>query len=442
MMRRVASGLFILLAALLVPGVAAALAIPRSAATVFPAPGPRALAAPDRPASPAPIDPTKPTVAIALGEEGANVADTMGPYETFARTGAFNVVMVAPTSEPVPLTGGLDVVPGLTFDELDRALPGPPDVIVVPQLHGSTTAVVEWLRRQHSAGAPLVMGVCIGPEVLADSGLLEGKRATAHWLKLIGLRRSHPEIDWVEGRRFIDTGDVITTGGVLSGVDGALRVIERLVGADAARTVGEELRWSGYTPGGSVDVPASRPAPADLAALLSASYRGDRPTTGVLLTQGVGELELASAFRPYTELSYLSTQRSLTVDGGPVTSSHGLTFVPRSSWAQARSSLDRLVVPGEKAAAEKAAADLTGVRTAYLHGSDEFAFDGALRDIARTHDAGTATWVAKSLQYPLPALPEDAAGWPWALTLRFLLLVAVGATLALGLLRLRRGRRP
>lgn len=437
-LRRVGRVVLVVLAALLVPGVAAALAIPRSAASVYPAPGPRSLPAPDRPAAPT-IDPAKRTVVIVLGEEGGNAADTLPPYEVFARAGQFNVLTVAPSAGPVPLTGGLDLVPDHTFDSLEAALPGPPDVIVVPQIHGSTDAVVDWVRSQHLAGAPIVMSVCVGAEVVADAGLLENRRATSHWLGLIGLRRSHPDVDWVEGRRFVDSGDVVTTAGVLSGIDGTLHVLERLVDADTVRRVRDEVHWGGYEPGGSDVIPTSSPAPPDLAALLSASYRWDRPTTGVLLSDGVGEVELASAFRPYTELSFLSTLQAVTVDGRPIRSSHGLTFVPRSDWATARSTIDRLVVPGEKAAAAKAAADLPGARAAYLHRRGEFAFDGTLRDIATTYDAGTATWVAKSLQYPLPALP-DSGRWPWGLTLRFLVLAAAGAGLALLALRLRRPR--
>lgn len=320
-MLRIGRVLLVVLGVLLVPVLVAVVAIPRSSASVYPEPGPRTLADAELPEA-RPLDPTRPTVAIVIGDEGANVADTLPPFEAFARAGGFNVVLVSPTQRLVPLLGGLDVVPDFTFADLDRALPRPPEVIVVPQIHGSSSAVVEWVRRQHEAGAPLVMSVCVGAEVVADAGLLADRPATSHWLGLIGLRRSHPDIDWVEGQRFVDTGEVVTTAGVLSGVDGALRVIERLMDAGTAQRVRD---------------------------------------------------------------------------------------------------------------------------TAYLHrNGGEFAFDGALRDVASTYDAATATWVAKSLQYPRPILPADARAWPWSLTLRLLLLAAAGGLLALMALRITRRlvRRP
>jgi putative intracellular protease/amidase len=96
----------------------------------------------------------------------------------------------------------------------------------------------------------LLVGVCVGAEVLATAGLLEGRPATSHWLGLIGLRRNYPQVGWTDGVRSVDDGDLITSGGVLSGVDGAPRVAERRV----------------------------------------------------------GEVELASAFRPDSELSYLAAR--------------------------------------------------------------------------------------------------------------------------------------
>ena len=71
---------------------------------------------------------------------------------------------------------------------------------------------------------------------------------------------------------------------------------------------------------------------------------------GVLLTDGVGEIELAAAFRPYTELSYLARPLAVTADGQPIRSWHGLTFAPRADLPTAVAALDRLVVPGVDAA--------------------------------------------------------------------------------------------
>jgi transcriptional regulator GlxA family with amidase domain len=442
---RVAATVF---AGLVVPGAAAAVGIAGATGEIYPARDPSAPPAPLATPAGSAHDPDKPTAVVVLGPKGANAADVLAPYEVLAATGAFNLYTVAAQGQPVPLTGGLDLVPDLTFGQLDERLAGTPEVIVVPQLPGgggpSTAPIVEWLRRQRTQGDPLLVSVCTGAEVLAAAGLLDGRPATSHWLGLIGLRRDYPAVRWQDGVRYVDDGDVITTAGVLSGVDGALRVVERLVGPAAAARAAQAVDWPDYSPGGAAPIRRSRPGPADVVGLLSAGYRWDRPTMGVLLTDGVGEIELASAFRPYTELSYLARPVAVTADGRPVRSRHGLVFAPRAELATAAPGLDRLVVPGVDAARKGAADGLSlpeRLAPVYLHDRPGFAFDAALGDIARTRDVATARWVAKTLQYPTTDPPLAGPAWPWALTLRPILLAAAAVTAALGIQLLGRRRR-
>jgi transcriptional regulator GlxA family with amidase domain len=148
----------------------------------------------------------------------------------------------------------------------DRSLHGTPDVIVVPQLHDagepSAAPIVEWLQHQDSQGDPLLVSVCLGAEVLDSAGLLDGRPATSHWLGLIGLRRSYPAVQWTDVVRYVDDGDVITAAGVLSGVDAALRVVERTVGRGTAEQAAAAVAWPDYSPGGAAPIPRLRPAPA------------------------------------------------------------------------------------------------------------------------------------------------------------------------------------
>src|SRR6266508_3130601 len=431
---------------LVVPGAVAAVGIAGATEEVYTA---RDGSAPPAPVDTAAVpahDPGKPTAVIVLAPEGANVADVLAPYEVFARTGAFNLYTVAPARRPVPLTGDQDIVPDLSFGQLADRLAATPDVIVVPQLHHAGRPIIEWLRGQRTQGDPLLLSVCVGAGVLAEAGLLDGRPATSHWLGLIGLRRNYPAVRWQDEIRYVDDGDVITSAGVLSGVDGALRVVERMLGQDAAARAAQAVHWPDYSPGGAAPIRRSRPAPADVVALLSAAYRWDRPSTGILLTDGVGEIELASAFRPYTELSYLARPVAVTADGRPIRSRHGLTFVPRAELTAAAPGFDRLLVPGADAARRAAADGLSlpeRLTPVYLHQQPGFAFDGALRDIARTRDVATARWVAKTLQYPTTDPRLSGSAWPWTLTLRPIPIAgaaAIAAAVGIQLLRRRRRR--
>jgi putative intracellular protease/amidase len=445
--RWVAAVVFVGLLAPVAVGVAG---VARAREEVYTPRGPGAPPAPVEEVAAPTHDPGKPTAVILLGPEGANAADVLAPYEVLATTGAFNLYTVAPQRQPVPLTGNLDLIPDLSLAQLDQRLPGGPEVIVVPQLTEvasgvppSLGPVIAWLQRQRAQGDPLLVSVCVGAQVLAEAGLLDGRPATAHWLGLIGLRRNYPQLDWRDGVSYIDDGDLISTAGVLYGIDGALRVIERLVGQAAAAQAAQAVAWPAYHPGRSAPIERFRLAPPDVVGLLSAAYRWDRPTMGVLLTDGVRETELASAFRPYTELSYLARPVAVTADGQPIRSRHGLTFAPRATLASAAPGLDRLLVPGAEAARTAAADGLglpEGLAPIYLHRQSGFAFDAALGDIARTRDVATARWVAKTLQYPTdPQLAGPA--WPWTLTLRPILLAAAAIAAVLGIRYLGRRRR-
>lgn len=84
----------------------------------------------------------------------------------------------------------------------------------------------------------------------------------------------------------------MATAGILSGIDGALRVIERLAGEDTARSAAAAVGWRHYSPGRPAAIPVNTTGPLGMVALLNAGYRS-RPTIGVRLGDGVGELATA-----------------------------------------------------------------------------------------------------------------------------------------------------
>ena len=428
--RSVGRALAIIGVGILAPVLVGAVLVPRAAGEVYQPPAP--ASAVEHPPAPPRHDPAKPTAVVAFGRDGTNVADTLPPYEALVASDAFNVYTVAPERIPMPLIGGVDLLPDLSFAQLDALLPDGPDVIVVPQLKEPGAAeVVDWLRQQADAGDPLFVSVCVGAGHLAEAGLLDGRPATSHWLGMIGLRRDHPQVQWQDDVRYVDDGDVITTAGVLSGVDGALRVIERTAGSETATRAAEAVAWPAYSPGVPARITPVRLAPSDAIGLLSAAFRWDRPDLGVLLTDGIGETEFAAAFRPYTELSYVARTVPVTLDGRPIRTRHGLVLIPRSDLASAAGGLDRLIVPGAEAAE---AGDLQlpdGLRTVFLHTRPEYAFDGALRDIEQTEGTAAAAWVAKTLQHPTYATSGSDSGW-WRLAWRPLAVSGLAIALLLG----------
>ena len=224
--------------------------------------------------------------------------------------------------------------------------------------------MTNWLRRTAARGS-LLLSVCNGAELLASAGLLDGRRATAHWAALDDYATAYPATTWLRGARFIEDGaDRVTTAGILSGIDGTLRVVERTLGQPAAARAAAAIGWSHWAPGPARSRPPTTRA-ADLVALLNAGFAWGAPTYGVALTPGVGELELSSVFETYGGQTLATRTVALTADGGPVVSRHGLVFVPRGAVGSV--AVDRLLVPGDRRGRPAWVAMPGGVAPEYPH---------------------------------------------------------------------------
>lgn len=404
---------------LVLGGVAlpAALGAPATAGTLAALNAPRADNAT---VSPAPVeyDPAKPTAVVVVGDKGAVASDTLAPYEILATTGKFNVYAVASTADPLPLTGGLDLVPDLTFAELEDVLGGPADLVVVPAMpdvgRPTTKPVTDWLTTQASGGA-LILSVCNGAAVVASTGILDGHKATAHWLRIDDWENSYPDVDWVRETRYVDDGDMISTAGILSGIDGTLHVVERLIGTDAAADAAQDIEWPYYESPTRAQMEQARLEPSDAVVALNAGFGGSRAIIGIQLSDGVGEIELASVFDTYAQSLAVDT---IAVGEHAVRSRHGLTFVPRTDTG---AGLDRLIVPGTMEHDV-----LPGPETVHPHRQPGFAYDPVLQDLARTTDLATAQWTAKALEYPTTGLNLHGSPWPWGQTLRLIALAITG----------------
>ncbi|EME62617.1 DJ-1/PfpI family protein [Amycolatopsis decaplanina] len=397
--------------------------------------------------SPRPVprahDPAKPTAVVVVGNEGAVVSDALAPFEVLAASGAFNVYTVAPEARPVTLTGGLDLIPDLSFADLDRLLSSAaPDVVVVPALpdlgEPTTRPVTDWLNRQASRGS-LLMSVCNGSGVLASAGLLDGRKATAHWIRIGGFEDEFPAVDWIRGTRYVDDGNILTTAGILSGIDGALRITERFAGIGTAREAAEAIGWTHYSPGSSPPMAQNTFEAADTVVGFNTAFRWDKPMLGVLLTTGIRELELAAVFDTYGQSLAVETT-AVGLDGTPIQSRYGLTFAPRGT--PMTNDLDRLIVPGAGAAASHAADRYSGFSPVYLHAGPGFPFDAVLEDLARTTDTATTRWTARTLEYRTGHLTLDGEVWPWTVTLRPFGLAILGLLAAFGIRAGYRRRRP
>jgi putative intracellular protease/amidase len=401
-------------------GLASTLASAKPAPTAIPARHTKAF------------DPLKPTVVIVLGTGETESTDFLIPYATFSATGAYNVYGVAPERTLATLTGGLDVVPDFSYVELDDVLGKSPDIVVIPALMNGTSPqnepVLAWIKQQSDRGS-FILSICAGAEAFAATGLLDGRTATTHWGDIDWIEAAYPAVNWVRGVRYVDGGTYMTSAGITSGLDAVLHLIAQRDGEHVAQAVAQKLHYPSYA---YVNNPRVEQYTAgfDLIAVaaLNIVVHPDRSTAGVLLYDGVGELELASTFDTYaaswtTRLLSVATTRRL------ITTQHGLQLAPRWAFDDVPD-VERLIVPGTNA--PERSVDWPSP-VVYLHADqpEQFAFDAPLHDLARQESIPSAVLAAKRLEYRPGAEQTEGSSWPLWLTIRPLLLGLAGLAVVL-----------
>jgi transcriptional regulator GlxA family with amidase domain len=188
----------------------------------------------------------------------AQLLDVAGPWEVFAlanrlggaRARRYAVSVVAPSGGAVMTSGGLAVV---AHRSLAQAT-GPVDTLVVAGGQGTRpqardARLVRWIGRT-ARRARRVASVCTGAFLLAEAGLLDGRRATTHWSMCDTLERHFPDVRVERDPIFVRDGHVFTSAGITAGIDLALELVEADHGRDLALSVARVLVMFLRRPGG------------------------------------------------------------------------------------------------------------------------------------------------------------------------------------------------
>ncbi len=380
-------------------------------------------------------------VAVVLGASGTVVSDALAPYEVFASSPRFSVYTVASTASAQPTQGGPAIVPTYTFADTASGRAPRPDVVVVPAVatpdRPQEAPLRAWVTEQAGRGAH-ILSVCNGAAVLAAAGLLEERTATAHWSRLGAYRKQYPGAHWVAGKRFVQDGSVTSTAGVTSGIPGALRVMADLAGPAEATRVGQLVGYPHWSLTQSPSIPMQSMTTSDLPVGLNALLPWGRPTLGIALADGIGEIDVAGSFEVFG-VSYAA--RPIPVSRtGTVTTKHGMVL--HTSTVADDPAPTRLAVPGPGGTADldptlRAWATRHHVPVDAVHGPGKSpGFDGALEYLAAHEGSATAVSAAKMIDYPTTELRlEGGAGSRIAMLLGLAVALVGAAAGAPALLR-------
>jgi len=205
--------------------------------------------------------PASKTIKVAFViDDGATMIDFAGPWEVFQDVmmkpdgkpihskeeqaqqdtiGPFELYTVAISRTPIRTSGGMHVVPDYTFQDAPQ-----PNIVVIPAQRGEQDEKIAWIKKV-SEKTDITFSVCTGAAKLAKTGLLDGLEATSHHFFVPGFKQQYPTVKWRLDSRFIENDRVSTAGGLTSGIDLALHVVERYYGREIAQATADYMEYTG-----------------------------------------------------------------------------------------------------------------------------------------------------------------------------------------------------
>jgi putative intracellular protease/amidase len=318
----------------------------------------------------------RPIIAVVGANAGTETTDFLVPFSVLARSGVAEVTAVSTEPGAMTLMPALRVEARETIAQFDARVSDGADYVVVPALHDpETPAVVDWVKRQHAAGATIV-GICSGVKVLAQAGLLGDRKATGHWYDLDDLVDENPSMRWIPHRRYVADRGVVTTTGISASLPVSLALVEAIAGATRARELADELGVSTWDASHDSDA-FGRGADYIWTVGWNTMAFWGHETIAVPVHGGIDEIALAFTADAWSR-TYRSEAFSTAADA-TVTTAHGLVLWVDDPSGGAGGDLRLEPVRDSQPAR---------------------ALDDALQAIEARYGQSTGAWVARQLEYP------------------------------------------
>ncbi len=188
-------------------------------------------------------------VGILLFDE-VEVLDFAGPFEVFSipfkkdyEDKIFDVVTVSETGKLIRAKNGLLVQPHYSFENMPDV-----DVLIIPGGDGAdkieinNPKIIAWIKEK-SKEVKIIASVCTGAFLLAEAGLLEGRKATTHWGRFDKFAQDYPSCNLVRDVKFVDEEDIITSGGISAGINMSFHLVTKLAGLDVAKRTAKLMEY-------------------------------------------------------------------------------------------------------------------------------------------------------------------------------------------------------
>lgn len=322
---------------------------------------------------------TRPVVAVIGDNYMTELTDFVIPYGVLTRSQTADVFALGTEIGTMNLFPAMKIEVKESLSTFDRKFPEGADYVIVPAVHHSENPILlKWLNLQSSKGAT-VIGVCDGVWVVANAGLLNGKKATGFWYSLNDLEKKFPKTTWIRNRRYVADGKIVTTTAVTASIPVSLALVEAIADKEAAMKVAKDLGVNDWDP--NHDSNRFRLTMNSVYTIVSNTISfWSHEEIGIPVFSGMDEIKLALVADAYSR-TYRSHAVSVADSSEKkIETQSGLVLIPDVNVNQTKS-VDRMLPKF----------DATPAVT-------EFEF--ALRKIGELYGKSTAAFVALLLEYP------------------------------------------
>jgi len=268
-------------------------------------------------------DRLKPVVAIIAENRYTELTDYLIPFGIMVESQVADVYALGMTEDPINFfPASMLVQPQDSVAGFDVRYPLGADYVIVPAVHfDKDPSLLEWVKAQAEKGATII-GVCDGVWVLANAGLLEGKKSVAHWYSFKKLEKKLASTQWVKDTRFIADRNIVTTTGVTASIPVSIALVEAIAGRKRAAAVARKMgieSWSNEHPSTHFKLKTRH--------IMRAAWNWlsfwKHESIGIEVADGVDEIALALIADSYSR-TYLSKAFPYSSNKSSVISKRGL----------------------------------------------------------------------------------------------------------------------
>jgi putative intracellular protease/amidase len=327
----------------------------------------------------------RPVVAV-VGQNSTGstteLTDFLIPYGILSQSGATETLALATQPGWLNLRPRLRLQPQATLTQFDARFAEGADYVIVPAVTNIADPVLlTWIKAQAAKGATVV-SICDGALVVANTGLLKGHRATAHW-DTQGLRaEKYSDTQWLQNVRYVADGPVVSSAGISAAIPVSLALVEAIAGTERAAALAGELGVADWGPQHNSEVFLPQFG-VNLMAFATTHFTNDwfhsTDHIGVPVAAGVDDIKLALIVDAYSRTGR-SQAYVLAPSAEPLRTRHGLLIAPDQVAGQAEA--------------------ITWTLPAFDNTPSAQMLDQALAGIAHRYGRQTAYGVALDFEYP------------------------------------------